>query len=165
MPGSNLECRTQHRKPIPEELRVSRPPDVQWEFADDHPDQPMLGAARYDVTAHELIINADWRGYLQLRNWAVAEVDQATTPAERVWSIVAEEWSSVLSHIVMNRRFAAFEDGLLDRIGDYLSEDALTTAMTHGAVMRSHVSRTVQMRTRVGRRRLAEAHARLAAAE
>lgn len=154
-----------YRKLSPQELRVLQPPSVRWEHLDSHPDEPMLGAARYDVSSHELIINADWRNYVELRDWAVAQVDQATTPAEKVWTIVAEEWSRGLSEIVMHRRHQAFQDGLLDRIGGYLSEDALTTAVTSGSAMKSQVAQAVRKRTEPGRRRQRKNLARLAAAE
>ena len=126
-----------------QERQDIQPPSVRWTFADDQPDDPIVGAARYDVSRHELVINADWPDYRELRAWAVAEVDQAITPAEQVWRIVAEEWSRGLSEIVINRRLQAFEDGLVDRLGGFLSEDALTTAMTAGAPMKSHVGRVV----------------------
>ncbi len=148
-----------------QELRDSQPPSVRWEFVDDHPDDPMLGAARYDVNEHELVINADWRNYRELRDLAVAQVDQAITPAEQVWRIVAEEWSGGLSDIVMNRRRQALEDGLWDRLGGYLDEDALTTAMTSGAAVKHYVARAVHKRTEPGRRRHRQNLARLAAAE
>jgi hypothetical protein len=78
---------------------------------------------------------------------------------------VAEEWSGGLSDIVMNRRRQALEDGLWDRLGDYLDEDALTTAMTSGAAVKYYVARAVHKRTEPGRRRHRQNLARLAAAE
>lgn len=153
------------RKLSREERDILCPPSVRWEFVNDHPDEPMLGAARYDVNSQELIINADWRAYVELRDWTVAHADLATLPAERVWTIVAEEWSRGLSEIVMYRRYQAFQDGLLDRIGGYLSEDALTTAMSSGAPMKSVVAHAVHQRTERARRRQREKLARLAAAE
>ncbi|MEA2231579.1 MAG: hypothetical protein QOD83_1395 [Solirubrobacteraceae bacterium] len=157
--------RDRYRKLSLKELRVLQPPSGRWEYVDDHPDEPMLGAARYDVNSHELIINADWRNYVELRDCAVAHVDQATTPAEKVWTIVAEQRSRGLSEIVMHRRHQAFQDGLLDRIGGYLSEDALTTAVTSGSAMKSLVAQAVRKRTEPGRRRQRKNLARLAAAE
>jgi hypothetical protein len=148
-----------------QERRDWQPPSVRWEFADDRPDDPMLGVARYDVDQHELVINAEWPNYRELRMWAVAQVDQATTSAEQVWRIVAEEWAGGLSEIVTTRSRQAREDGSMDRIGSFLSEDALTTAMTSGAAVKSHVKRAVHKRTEPGRRRHRQNLARLAAAE
>jgi hypothetical protein len=148
-----------------QERRDWQPPSVRWEFAEDLPDDPILGVARYDVDQHELVINAEWPNYRELRMWAVAQVEQATTSAEQVWRIVAEEWAGGLSEIVISRSRQAREDGSMDRIGSFLSEDALTTAVTSGAAVRSHVHRAVHKRTEPGRRRHRQYLARLAAAE
>lgn len=133
------------------------PPHVAWIHRSD-PDQ-LAGllshsAAHYDAERHELSISSSWRPYIALQHACCAFADHYGAMRYVVPGIVNQEWAHTLSEIVVARRAQAYEDGRQDHLGEYLSDDALTTAVIFQDPVRDRVRRRLREHARRRRQRV-----------
>jgi hypothetical protein len=91
----------------------------------------LLGAAaRYDEPFDLVTINADWRGYLELRDEVGRSIaDPSLVELEEAWRIADDEWRWAIVGTVVALRKIAYEEELTERLPEYLSEHALTAAV------------------------------------
>ncbi|MEA2232329.1 MAG: hypothetical protein QOD83_2145 [Solirubrobacteraceae bacterium] len=95
-------------------------------------DELAHAAASYDADVDMLIINADWRGYLELRHEVGRAISNATLVAtDEAWTIAHDEWAQALSSTVIACQNIATEDSSADRLAEYLSDGALTASVAN----------------------------------
>lgn len=103
---------------------------ISWEGGSRGRYELLDAAASFDVQSDLLTINADWRGYLELRNAVGYEVADLTLASkEEAWELAHDEWARALLSTVVARRITATQEKLMARLPYYLSDDALTAAV------------------------------------
>lgn len=103
---------------------------ISWEGGSRGRYELLDAAASFDVQSDLLTINADRRGYLELRDavgYAVS--DRELVSREEAWELAHDEWGRALLSTVVARRITAIQEKLIARLPYYLSEDALTAAV------------------------------------
>lgn len=132
------------------------PPHIDWIHRSDRDQLSGLlshSAAHYDAERHMISISSSWRPYIALQYSCCAFADYYGAGRYLVPGIVNQEWAHTLSEIVVARRVQAYEDGRQDLIGDYLSDDALTTAVIFQDPIRDRVRRRLREHARRRRQR------------
>jgi hypothetical protein len=132
--------------PLPERPRVTwiNPTNPEW------PSNRLVhAAAHYDAERHELSINSAWHTYISVLHASLEFADHYGAMRHLVFGSASDEWSYPLSEIVVARRTQAYMDGLQNRLDEYLSDDALTTA----AIFQGPILDRVRVRLREHGRR------------